>query len=130
MVLQRLFNSSSGKDTLHSHCSGPLRHRALWRSGVILGRCLVMAGHSVLTLWKENAWQQLWSSWTELFESLEFYSEDGLEMTIGQWHWGDFTHSLFRSSRTQSALSWQGYTWNMILKWLLVTLGKRLHIHC
>ena len=45
-------------------------------------------------------------SWdTELFESIKFYLEDGLEMAIMSDTWEDIAHLLFRLPGRQSSLS-------------------------
>ena len=37
---------------------------------------------------------------TEHFESVKFYSEDGLQMAVNWWHWGKYSaHLFFRSPR-------------------------------
>ena len=77
---------------LHIHFSGLLWYRALWHSRVKLGRHLEIAGHQMVTLGGRATQLLLRSPRTELFESEEFYSEDGLAVTVHWWwHWEDCT---------------------------------------
>ena len=56
------------RETLYGHCSGLLRHRALKVNRDILGRCLEMEGHSVVTVGGiDYAWLLLRSPRAELF---------------------------------------------------------------
>ena len=54
----------------------------LFKSTVLLGRHIEMAGKSVVTLGKETAQLLLRSPWREFLKYIEFYLKDGLEMAI------------------------------------------------
>ena len=69
----------------------------------------------------------------ELFESVEFYSEDGLE--IGGDHsvvtLGKRIYNISVEVLQDSSLSGYSSTWKMVLKWLFVgdTGEETQHIH-
>ena len=88
---------------LHLHHSDLLGERALWINTDILksqATCDDSAG-------RDYAQLLLNSPRTQLFESVGFYVEDGLEIAINQWHWWrDSAHSLFTSPGRQSSSIW------------------------
>ena len=77
MVLKWPFLSDIGEETVHAHYSGLLAHRTLMLVELYLRDCLQMTGHSVMKPGEE----------TKLFELVEFYSGDDLEMSDHQFHW-------------------------------------------
>ena len=101
-----------------------------WQANWCSGDDLKMIGHSVVTLGGRDSGQPvLRYPLAELFESLELYSKDGLEMGIHRWHWGrDSAWPLFRSPRRQLfELIWY-FSWEEGLEIpIYVTLRKTAH---
>ena len=109
MVLKRSFIGDIGDGSaVYIHCSSILGDRALsWYdsfSPEMVLKCPFIddCGKILLCMLTVQVFLE-----TELFKFIQkFYSEDGLEKPIHQWHWGRLcsVHSLFRSSRRKSFL--------------------------
>ena len=82
MVLKWLFLGDTGEETLHPYCLGFLGRRALQSDRVISVRCLEIVGHSVVTQRGKTSHSPLRSPRTEVFEVIEFYTDDASEMAI------------------------------------------------
>ena len=85
MVLEWMFISDTGEDSAHSFFRYPLRQSSLsWEShlenGLEVAICCQQPGKKPCRLINQVSWD------TELFGSVEFYLEDGLEMAMHLWH--------------------------------------------